>query len=63
MADLELSIRTRKVLQRLNIKTLSELADLTETELLGCKNFGQTGLSEIKQQLAAFGLTLRKSDE
>src|SRR6476661_2290137 len=60
VADLELSVRSRKALQRLNINQLGELAARTEDELLGCKNFGQTSLNEIKQQLGTFGLSLRK---
>jgi DNA-directed RNA polymerase subunit alpha len=63
VADLELSVRSRKALQRLNINTLGELASRTEDELLGCKNFGQTSLNEIKQQLVSFGLGLRKLEE
>jgi DNA-directed RNA polymerase subunit alpha len=63
VADLELSVRSRKALQRLNINTLGDLAARTEAELLGCKNFGQTSLNEIKQQLASFGMGLRKLDE
>ena len=63
VADLELSVRSRKALQRLNINTLADLAARTEAELLGCKNFGQTSLNEIKQQLASFGMGLRKLDD
>jgi DNA-directed RNA polymerase subunit alpha len=63
VADLELSVRSRKALQRLNINSLSELAMRTEDELLGCKNFGQTSLNEIKQQLGTFGMSLRKLEE
>lgn len=63
VGDLELSVRSRKALQRLNINLLGELASRTEDELLGCKNFGQTSLNEIKQQLATFGLGLRKLEE
>jgi DNA-directed RNA polymerase subunit alpha len=63
VADLELSVRSRKALQRLNINVLGELAGRTEAELLGCKNFGQTSLNEIKQQLASFGLGLRKLED
>jgi DNA-directed RNA polymerase subunit alpha len=63
VADLELSVRSRKALQRLNINTIGELAARTEDELLGCKNFGQTSLNEIKQQLTTFGLGLRKLEE
>jgi DNA-directed RNA polymerase subunit alpha len=63
VADLELSVRSRKALQRLNINSVGELAARTEAELLGCKNFGQTSLNEIKQQLATFGLGLRKLED
>ena len=63
VADLELSVRSRKALQRLNINSVAELAARTEDELLGCKNFGQTSLNEIKQQLATFGMGLRKLEE
>jgi DNA-directed RNA polymerase subunit alpha len=63
VADLELSVRSRKALQRLNINSLADLAARTEDELLGCKNFGQTSLNEIKQQLASFGLGLRKLED
>jgi DNA-directed RNA polymerase subunit alpha len=63
VADLELSVRSRKALQRLNINTLGELASRTEDELLGCKNFGQTSLTEIKQQLGTFGMNLRKLED
>ncbi|HTW94921.1 MAG TPA: DNA-directed RNA polymerase subunit alpha C-terminal domain-containing protein [Tepidisphaeraceae bacterium] len=62
VADLELSVRSRKALQRLNINTVGELASRTEDELLGCKNFGQTSLNEIKQQLTGLGMSLRKLD-
>jgi DNA-directed RNA polymerase subunit alpha len=47
----------------LNINSLGELASRTEDELLGCKNFGHTSLNEIKQQLASFGLGLRKLED
>jgi len=63
VADMELSVRSRKALQRLNIMTLGDLTARTEDELLGCKNFGQTSLNEIKRQLAQSGLSLRKLEE
>lgn len=63
VADLELSVRSRKALQRLNITSVGDLAARTEAELLGCKNFGQTSLNEIKQVLATAGLSLRKLEE
>lgn len=61
IAELELSVRSRKALQRLGITTLGELAFRSESELLTIKNFGQTSLSEIKRQLALYGLSLRES--
>lgn len=61
--DVELSVRSRKALQRLNIATVGELASRTEDELLGCKNFGTTSLNELKQVLAQFGMSFRKLDE
>lgn len=60
VAELELSIRSRKCLQRLGISTVGELASRSETELLEMKNFGQTSLSEIRRKLAQLGLHLRK---
>lgn len=60
IGDVELSVRSRKALQRLNINTLGDLASRTEDELLGCKNFGQTSLNELKQMLAQFGFGFRK---
>ncbi len=60
--DLELSVRSRKALQRLNIHSVADLTSRTEDELLGCKNFGHTSLNEIKQALSTLGLGLRKLD-
>ena len=60
IGDLDLSVRSRKALQRLNIQSVGELASRSDEELLACKNFGQTSLNEIKQILASYGLGLRK---
>jgi len=60
--DLQLSVRARKCLQKLNIRTLGELTRTTDAELLGCKNFGVTSLNEIKRMLTTFGLALRSLD-
>ena len=63
VGEMELSVRSRKALQRLNIHTVGELASRTEDELLGCKNFGQTSLNEIKQILGSYGLGLRRLED
>ncbi len=60
--DMQLSVRARKCLQKLNIRTLGELTRTTDAELLGCKNFGVTSLNEIKRILSGFGLSLRSLD-
>lgn len=59
VADLNLSVRARKALQMLNIRTIAELCARTEAELMGVKNFGQTSLVEIKERLSDLGLSLR----
>jgi DNA-directed RNA polymerase subunit alpha len=61
ISELELSVRSRKCLQRLGVTTLRELADRTEAELMASKNFGLTSLGEIKRQLARCGLSLKDS--
>jgi DNA-directed RNA polymerase subunit alpha len=60
--DLQLSVRARKCLQKLNLRTIGELTHKTEAELLGCKNFGVTSLNEIKKSLMSLGLSLRSLD-
>lgn len=57
--DLQLSVRARKCLQRLNIRTVGELTRRTDAELLGSKNFGVTSLNEVRKALIDIGLSLR----
>lgn len=63
VTELELSVRSRKCLQRLGITTIGELVNRSEQELLGAKNFGQTSLQEIQKRLTDFGLALRPNDD
>lgn len=58
VAEFELSVRSRNVLNKMNVKTLGDLVQKTEQELLAHKNFGETSLREIKQLLASKGLHL-----
>jgi DNA-directed RNA polymerase subunit alpha len=60
--DLQLSVRARKCLQKLNIRSLGELIRKTDAELLGVKNFGVTSLNEIKKAIGNLGLSLRTLD-
>ena len=57
---LQLSVRGRNCLKRLQIRTIGELIQCTEAELLACKNFGQTSLTELKNKLADLGLSLKE---
>jgi len=60
--DLQLSVRARKCVAKLNVHTIGELTSRTDAELLGCKNFGVTSLNEVKKALADLGLSLRNLD-
>ena len=62
IADLELSVRARKCMQRLNIETIGDLCEKSEADLLATKNFGQTSLTEIKLKLGEMSLGLKTSD-
>ncbi|MGE3107696.1 MAG: DNA-directed RNA polymerase subunit alpha C-terminal domain-containing protein [Phycisphaerales bacterium] len=63
VSELNLSVRARKALQLLNIQTLGDLVSHTEAELMGVKNFGATSLSEVRQRLTDYNLSLRTLDE
>lgn len=58
ISNLELSVRSRKCLSGLNIKTIGDLIQKSEHELLTCKNFGQTSLLEVKKKLTEHGFSL-----
>jgi DNA-directed RNA polymerase subunit alpha len=59
VSDLNLSVRARKCMNRLGINTLGDLIQRTADELLESKNFGQTSLTEVREKLAQYGLSLR----
>jgi DNA-directed RNA polymerase subunit alpha len=61
--ELELSIRSRRAVDSLEVASLADLTRLTERQLLECPNFGQTSLNEIKRKLAERGLALRPEAE
>ena len=56
----EFSVRARRALESLRIRTLGELASKSEGELMTCRNFGQTSLNEVRQRLAEYGIQLRE---
>ena len=58
VTDFELSVRSRNCLNKMNIRTLGDLIQMTEQDLLSHKNFGETSLMEVKQMLAQKSLRL-----
>lgn len=59
IAELNLSVRSRKCMARLGIVSVSELVQRTPDELLSAKNFGVTSLNEIRAKLSELSLKLR----
>lgn len=56
--DLELTVRSANCLKAENINYIGDLIQRTENELLKTPNLGRKSLNEIKEVLAAHGLTL-----
>ncbi|HTL43602.1 MAG TPA: DNA-directed RNA polymerase subunit alpha [Vicinamibacterales bacterium] len=56
--ELELSVRSYNCLKNANIRTIRELVQKTEGEMLKTKNFGRKSLNEIKEILGTMGLSL-----
>jgi DNA-directed RNA polymerase subunit alpha len=56
--ELELSVRSYNCLKNANIRTIRELVQKTEAEMLKTKNFGRKSLNEIKDILQTMGLSL-----
>ncbi len=54
--ELELSVRAVHCLEAIGIKTIKDLAQKTEPEMLKLQNFGKKSLDEIKKILASMGL-------
>ncbi|MCX7913751.1 MAG: DNA-directed RNA polymerase subunit alpha [Thermodesulfovibrionales bacterium] len=56
--ELELSVRSYNCLKNAGIKTIADLVQKTEYEMLKTKNFGRKSLNEIKELLSSMGLSL-----
>ncbi len=56
--ELELSVRASNCLKTANIRTIADLVQKSEAELLKTKNFGKKSLNEIKTILGEMGLHL-----
>jgi DNA-directed RNA polymerase subunit alpha len=56
--ELELSVRSYNCLKNANIRTIGELVQKNEAEMLKTRNFGRKSLNEIKEILTLMGLGL-----
>jgi DNA-directed RNA polymerase subunit alpha len=56
--EMELSVRSYNCLKNASIRTIGELVQKTESEMLKTKNFGRKSLNEIKEILGGMGLSL-----
>jgi DNA-directed RNA polymerase subunit alpha len=55
--ELELSVRSYNCLKNADIKTIADLVQKSEPEMLKTKNFGRKSLNEIKEILTEMGLS------
>jgi DNA-directed RNA polymerase subunit alpha len=55
--ELELSVRSSNCLRAAEIKTIGDLVQKTESEMLKFRNFGRKSLKEIQDLLAEMGLS------
>jgi DNA-directed RNA polymerase subunit alpha len=58
ISELELSVRSANCLEAANIKTIGELIQKTEGQMLKYKNFGKKSLNEINAILVGMNLHL-----
>lgn len=57
--SLQISLRSRKCLERLNIRTLEEITKYSKEDLMAIRNFGQTSFDEIIILLTQNNLSLK----
>ena len=56
--ELDVSVRTANALKNAQIRTVGDLVQRTERQMLSTKNFGRKSLNELKDVLASLGLSL-----
>lgn len=59
LLELDLSVRSRRTMEMLNIRLVGELLQHSAEELLAMPNFGQTSLNEIRMKLRTLGVDVR----
>jgi len=63
VSELELSVRAANCLKAADIKTIGDLVQKTESEMLKYHNFGKKSLQEIKELLSGIGLSFGMNTE
>jgi DNA-directed RNA polymerase subunit alpha len=58
--ELEIGVRAYNCLKRAGIQTIGDLVQKSESELRAIPNFGERSIEEVKESLAALGLSLRE---
>jgi DNA-directed RNA polymerase subunit alpha len=58
ISDLKLSVRANNCLEAAQIRTVRDLVQRTEDQLLEFRNFGETTLTEVREKLTTMGLHL-----
>ena len=61
VADLDLSVRAGNCLESAQLRTVGELVQRNEEELLGLRAFGRTSLREVNKKIEEIGLELNMS--
>lgn len=61
--QLELSSRTYNCLKRSQITKVGQILEMSENELLALRNFGHKSLAELRERLAALGVSLEGGTE
>lgn len=56
VSELELSVRSNNVMKQAHIKTLGDLVQKSEAEMLKFRNFGKKSLAEMNNILKSYGL-------
>ena len=61
--DLDLTVRSTNGLRRANITKVSELKDLTYSDLKNINSIGEKSIKEIIDELAKIGIIIKGEDE
>ena len=61
--EMDLSVRSQNCLNRAGIKTVADLIQRTEEDMLKVRNLGRKSLDEVLGKIKSYGLQLKEKDE